>query len=135
MVAACRGVAEARRVSGREARFRATGGHSVRGEEPEPMKKLMSGLAIATIASTAFVGAALADEWIDTASTGNGGVSTADSDGGSVSIGDANNGGNSGSTTSIGGGGSSGGVLVLGDGTALTGENLAAQIIAAMGLE
>jgi hypothetical protein len=98
------------------------------------MKKFMSGLAIATIASTAFVGAASA-QWTDTASGGNGGVSTADSSGGSVSIGDSNNGGNSGGTTSIGGGGNSGGVLVLGDGTAMTGENLAAQIIAAMGLE
>ncbi len=134
MVAACRGVAEARRDSGREARFRASGGLSVRGEDLEPMKKLMSGLAIATIASTAFVGAALADESIDTASTGNGGVSTADSDGGSVSIGNANHGGNTGGVTSIGGG-NSGGVLVLGDGTALTGENLAAEIIAAMGLQ
>ena len=133
MVAACRGVAEARRDSGREVRFRASG-HSVRGEEPELMKKLISGLAIAAIASTAFVGAASA-QWTDTASGGNGGVSSADSSGGSVSIGDANNGGNTGSSTSIGGGGNSGGVLVLGDGTALTGENLAAAIIAAMGLE
>jgi hypothetical protein len=99
------------------------------------MKKLMSGLAIATIASTAFVGAALADESIDTANTGNGGVSTADSNGGAVSIGSTDNGGNHGSTTSIGGGGNSGGVLVLGDGIELTGDNLAAQIIAALGLQ
>jgi hypothetical protein len=55
-VAACGGVAVAGRVSGREARFRASGGHSVRGEERDPMKKFMSGLAIAAIASTAFVG-------------------------------------------------------------------------------
>ena len=59
-MAACRGVAEARRDSGREARFRASGRHSVRGEEPNPMNKLMSGLAIAAIASSAFVGAASA---------------------------------------------------------------------------
>jgi hypothetical protein len=98
------------------------------------MKKLMSGLAIAAIASTAFVGVASAQD-TDTASTGNGGVSTADSSGGSVSIGDTNNSNNVGSTTSIGGGGSTGGVLLLGDGTALTGDNLAAAILAAMGLE
>ena len=98
------------------------------------MKKFMSGLAIATIASTAFLGVASA-QVTDTASTGNGGISTADSDGGSVSVGSTNTGNAVGGTTSIGGGGSSGGVLVLGDGTALTGENLAAQIIAAMGLQ
>ncbi|HEX2281309.1 MAG TPA: hypothetical protein VHG52_06050, partial [Thermomicrobiales bacterium] len=60
MVAACRGVAEARRGSGREARFHASGGHSVRGEELDPMKKFMTGLAIAAIASSAFMGAASA---------------------------------------------------------------------------
>ena len=125
MVAACRGVAEARRDSGREARFRASGGHSVRGEEPVPMKKLMSGLAIAAIASTAFVGAASA-QWTDTASGGNGGVSTADSSGGSVSIGTTGGGGNSGSSTSVGGSG--GGTIVLGGAT--TSEDLAATIIA-----
>jgi hypothetical protein len=38
------------------------------------MKKIMSGLAIAAIASTAFVGAVAAQT--DTASGGNGGVST-----------------------------------------------------------
>ena len=54
------------------------------------MKKLMSGLAIAAIASTAFVGAASA-QTTDTASGGNGGVSTADSNGGAVTIGDTNN--------------------------------------------
>ncbi len=89
------------------------------------MKKLMSGLAIAAIASTAFVGAASA-QWTDTASGGNGGVSTADSSGGSVSIGDTDNGGNSGSSTSVGGSG--GGTIVLGGAT--TSEDLAATIIA-----
>src|SRR5215208_5099602 len=86
MVAACRGVAEARRDSGREARFRASGGHSVRGEEREPMKKFMSGLAIVAIASTAFVGVVSA-QTTDTASGGNGGVSNANSNGGAVSVG------------------------------------------------
>ena len=66
------------------------------------MKKFMSGLAIATIASTAFVGAALAQD-TDTASTGNGGVSNANSDGGAVTVGDTNDGGNAGSTGSVGG--------------------------------
>ena len=89
------------------------------------MKKFMSGLAIAAIASTAFVGVASA-QTTDTASTGNGGVSTADSSGGSVSIGSTNTGGGTGSSTSVGG--SSGGTIVLGGAT--TGEDLAATIIA-----
>ncbi len=55
--------------------------------------KFVNGLAIAAIASTAFVGVALAD---DIASGGNGGVSTANSNGGSVSIGSTNSGGSSG---------------------------------------
>src|SRR5829696_1676035 len=117
MVAACRGVAEARRDSGREARFRASGGHSVRGEERDPMKKLMSGLAIAAIASTAFVGAVSA-QTTDNANSGNGGVST----------GTTNTGGTNGGSTSVGG--SSGGTLVLGGAT--TGDNLAATIIASI---
>jgi hypothetical protein len=117
MVAACRGVAEARRDSGREARFHASGGHSVRGEERDPMKKLMSGLAIAAIASSAFVGAALAD---DRADSGNGGVSTSDSSGGAVTVGDAGNGGNVGSTS------------VINAGELLGSEDLAASIIAAV---
>ena len=62
--------------------------------------KLGSGLAIAAIASTAFVGVASA-QWTDTASGGNGGVSTADSSGGSVSIGAANTGGSVGSQTAV----------------------------------
>jgi len=123
MVAACRGVAEARRGSGREARFCASGGHSVRGEELDPMKKLMSGLAIAAIASTAFVGIVSAQT--DTANSGNGGVSSAASNGGGVSIGSTNTGDQQGSSTSIGD--SSGGTFLLG---AETGEDLAATIIA-----
>ena len=51
------------------------------------MKKLMSGLAIAAIASSAFVGAASAQS-NDKADSGNGGVSTSDSGGGSVNVGD-----------------------------------------------
>jgi hypothetical protein len=119
MVAACRGVAEARRDSGREARFRASGGQSVRGEESEPMKKLMSGLAIAAIASTAFVGAASAQD-TDTASTGNGGVSNANSNGGAVTIGETNAGNAVGSTS------------VINSGEFLTGEDIAAMVIAAI---
>lgn len=82
------------------------------------MKKLMSGLAIAAIASTAFVGVASAQS--DTASGGNGGVSTADSSGGAVSIGSTNSGGDSGSTS------------VFNSGVFLTGEDIAAAVIAAI---
>jgi hypothetical protein len=62
--------------------------------------KIMTGLAIAAIASTAFVGAASA-QYLDTASGGNGGVSTADSSGGAVTIGSTNTGGSSGTSTAI----------------------------------
>ncbi|MBW3634135.1 MAG: hypothetical protein KY456_14010 [Chloroflexi bacterium] len=89
------------------------------------MKKLMSGLAIAAIASTAFVGVASA-QLIDTASGGNGGVSTANANGGSVGIGSTNTGGGSGGATSVGD--SSGGTISLGGAT--TGDDLAATIIA-----
>jgi hypothetical protein len=77
------------------------------------MKKFMSGLAIAVIASSAFVGAASAD---DRANSGNGGVSTSDSSGGAVTVGDTNNGGTTGGTIDLSGAG--------------TGEDLAATIIA-----
>jgi len=87
------------------------------------MKKLMSGLAIAAIASTAFVGIVSAQT--DTANSGNGGVSSAASNGGGVSIGSTNTGDQQGSSTSIGD--SSGGTFLLG---AETGEDLAATIIA-----
>lgn len=60
--------------------------------------KLVTGLAIAAIASTAFVGAVSAQ---NTSSGGNGGVSTADSSGGSVSIGSTNSGGTSGVQAAI----------------------------------
>src|SRR5919112_2273206 len=113
MVAACRGVAEARRDSGREARFCASGGHSVRGEELDPMKKLMSGLAIAAIASSAVVG--IASGQTNTANSGNGGVSTADSSGGGVTVGSTESGGQTGNSTStggnLGGGNSAGGAV------------------------
>jgi len=87
------------------------------------MKKLMSGFAIAAIASTAFVGIVSAQT--DTANSGNGGVSSAASNGGGVSIGSTNTGDQQGSSTSIGD--SSGGTFLLG---AETGEDLAATIIA-----
>ena len=64
--------------------------------------RLVTGLAIAAIASTAFVGVASA-QYIDTAAGGNGGVSTADSSGGSVSVGSTNTGGGRGSTSAING--------------------------------
>jgi hypothetical protein len=112
MVAACRGVAEARRGSGREARFRASGRHSVRGEEPDPMKKLMSGLAIAAIASSVFLGAASAQRNAD---SGNGGVSNSSADGGGVNVGDTGTGGTTGGAIDLSGAG--------------TGDNLAQTII------
>ena len=83
------------------------------------MKKLTSGLAIAAIAATAFVGVASA-QWTDTASGGNGGVSTADSSGGAVTIGSTNTGGDNGSTS------------VINSGDFLTGEDIAAMVIAAI---
>jgi hypothetical protein len=121
MVAACRGVAEARRDSGREARFHASGGHSVRGEELDPMKKFMTGLAIAAIASSAFVGVASAQS-NDRADSGNGGVSTSNSNGGGVTVGSTDTGGSAGSTGSVGGT-----IDLTG---AATGDDLAATIIA-----
>ena len=86
------------------------------------MNKLVSGLAIAAIASTAFGGAASA-QWTDTASGGNGGVSTANSNGGAVQVGDTNGGGSTGGTIDLTG--------------VSTSDDLAAQIIAVVlaGLE
>jgi hypothetical protein len=83
------------------------------------MKKFMSGLAIAAIASTAFVTAASA-QTTDNANSGNGGVSTANSNGGGVSIGSTNTGNATGSTSIISGG------------EFLTGEDIAAMVIAAI---
>ena len=62
------------------------------------MNRLMSGLAIAAIASTAFVGAASAQRNAD---AGNGGVSTSNSDGGPVTVGNTDSGNVSGSTTVV----------------------------------
>ncbi len=77
------------------------------------MKKLISGLAIAAIASSVFLGAASAQRNAD---SGNGGVSTSTSDGGGVSVGDTDT------------GGATGGTVVL---TGVTpGEDLAATLIA-----
>ena len=64
-------------------------------------RKLVSGLAIAAFAATAFAGVASAEEFIDIASGGNGGVSTANSNGGSVSIGTTNSGGSIGTQSII----------------------------------
>jgi hypothetical protein len=80
--------------------------------------KFMTGLAIAAIASTAFVGAASA-QFTDTASGGNGGVSTADSSGGAVTIGDTNNGGNSGTSSAI-------------EDALVSGDDIAQAVIAAL---
>jgi hypothetical protein len=77
------------------------------------MKKLLSGLAIAAIASTAFLGAASAQR---TANSGNGGVSSSDSSGGAVTVGNTDTGGTTGGTAILAG--------------AETGEDLAATIIA-----
>lgn len=80
--------------------------------------KFVTGLAIAALASTAFVGAASA-QWTDTASGGNGGVSTADSSGGAVSIGSTNSGGGTGNSSSIAD-------------AWMSGEDIAALVIAAI---
>ena len=81
------------------------------------MKKLMSGLAIAAIASTAFVGGASAQRNAD---AGNGGVSTSDSSGGPVTVGNTESGSVTGSTT------------VVNAGELLGSDDLAAAIIAAV---
>jgi ABC-type phosphate transport system substrate-binding protein len=62
------------------------------------MKKFMSGLAIAAIASSVFLGAASAQR---DASAGNGGVVTSTSDGGPVTVGNTDSGNASGSTTVV----------------------------------
>ena len=80
--------------------------------------KLVTGLAIAAIASTAFVGAVSA-QYTDTASGGNGGVSTADSSGGAVTIGSTNSGGTSGIQSAI-------------DSALVSGDDIAAAVIAAI---
>lgn len=80
--------------------------------------KLFSGLAIAAIASTALASAAGA-QWIDTASGGNGGVSTADSSGGAVTIGTTNSGGSDGVQTAI-------------DSALVSGDDIAQAVIAAI---
>lgn len=80
--------------------------------------KLMTGLAVAAIASTAFVGAASA-QYLDTASGGNGGVSTGNANGGSVSIGSTNTGGSSGVQTAI-------------DSALISGDDIAQAVIAAI---
>ncbi len=95
------------------------------------MKKFMSGLAIAAIASTAFVGAASA-QVIDTANSGNGGVSNANANGGGVSVGTTNSGGGTGSSTATGG--NSGGGILVGGVEVVTGEDIAATVLAALGL-
>ena len=79
------------------------------------MQKLMSGLAIAAIASSVFVGAASAQR---TANSGNGGVSTTNSNGGGVTVGDTETGGTTGGVVDLSG--------------ADTGDDLAATVIAAI---
>jgi hypothetical protein len=84
--------------------------------------KVLSGLAIAAIASTAFAGAVLADDGgIDTASGGNGGVSSANANGGPVSIGNTNTGSTSGSS-----------VQAAIDAALADGDDIAAAVIAAL---
>jgi hypothetical protein len=95
------------------------------------MKKLMNGLAIAAIASTALVGVASA-QTTDTASSGNGGISSADANGGGVSIGNTGGGGNVGGASLIGGG--NGGAINIAGGEFVTGNDIAAAVIAALGL-
>ena len=79
------------------------------------MKKFMTGLAIAAIASSAFVGAVSAQDRVD---AGNGGVSTSNASGGTVGVGDTDTGSATGSTS------------VINAGELLGSEDLAAQIIA-----
>jgi hypothetical protein len=81
--------------------------------------KFVTGLAIAAVATTAFMGVAAA-QVTDTASGGNGGVSTADSSGGSVSIGSTNS------------GGSTGTIQAILDDALVSGDDIAAQVIASI---
>ena len=62
------------------------------------MKKFMSGLAIAAIASSVFLGAASAQR---NANSGNGGTSTSSADGGGVSMGATDTGGTIGGTVDV----------------------------------
>jgi hypothetical protein len=64
------------------------------------MKKFMTGLAIAAIASSAFVGVTSAQS-NDRADSGNGGVSNSSANGGGVNVGNAETGGAIGSTSVI----------------------------------
>jgi hypothetical protein len=80
--------------------------------------KLISGLAIAAIGATAFVGVASA-QVTDTASGGNGGVSNANANGGGVSIGSTNSGGTSGIQAAI-------------NDALVSGDDIAAAVIAAI---
>src|SRR5262245_40170097 len=103
----------------RDARTRASGGVQRERGGLDPMKsRFVTGLAIAAMASTAFVGAASA-QYIDTASGGNGGVSNANADGGSVSVGSTNSGGTSGVQTAI-------------NDALVSGDNIAQAVIAAL---
>ena len=61
-------------------------------------RRVLSGLAVAALVATVFVGTAAAD---DTASAGNGGTSSAAANGGSVGMGDSNSGDSSGSTVGV----------------------------------
>jgi hypothetical protein len=78
--------------------------------------KFVTGLAIAALAATAFMGVAAA-QVTDTASGGNGGVSTANANGGGVSIGSTNSGG----TT---------GIQAILDDALVSGDDIAARVIA-----
>lgn len=80
--------------------------------------KLVSGLAIAAIGAMAFVGVASA-QYIDTSSGGNGGVSNANANGGGVSIGSTNSGGSNGVQAAI-------------NDALVSGEDIAAAVIAAI---
>lgn len=80
--------------------------------------KLFSGLAIAAIATTAFAGVTSA-QYTDTASGGNGGVSTGNANGGAVTIGTTNSGGSTGVQTAI-------------NDALVSGDDIAAAVIAAI---
>ncbi|MBA3414963.1 MAG: hypothetical protein H0U10_07055 [Chloroflexia bacterium] len=84
-------------------------------------RRLLAGLAVAGLLSVSLAAGVGAQD-VDTASSGNGGGSTASADGGAVGMTDVNSGDTSGSTASVGD--------IVAGAIAVGGDDLAATIIA-----
>jgi hypothetical protein len=85
------------------------------------MKKLVAGLAFASLFTIGMVGGAAAQS---TGSSGNGGVSSSDANGGAVSMGNVESGNTTGSNTAAG----------AAQAALASGQNIAAAARAALGL-